>query len=615
MAPGLSDAFGKKNETDRDAKMTGSETETVRSKVKEEESIEQSKEREKKKRSRVKQVLSDVVKQVEFWFGDVNLQKDRFLREQIEKTRDGYIDISLLLSFNKMKKITTDAKLIARALKNSSVVELNLEGTKIRRRLPLGEQPQDVDERTVYVELLPKTVNHSWIERVFGKCGNVVYISIPRYKTTGDSKGFAFVEFETKEQAEKAIETLNNPPEDAPRKPGVFPKTVKNKPIPVLDTNDAPAEEKKKKKKKKKSKLKEETNEQSATEVKDENIDTGIEQAAKTKRRRTTSDCSDMEASETHKHHSKKEKKKRDRSVSSEMAEDQARPAKRKRSSSSDREASSSKVKKFSCKDDVDTRHKAPNEITTLKECKEVSTEEEKDGGDKNDTTMSKVKRKRKKKHKERHKMGEEVIPLRVLPKKEWMNLKVEYLALQKASMAALKKAMSQMKQNENAGQMETETTGQCKAEIKNGTVAADKEMVNPLGPQFVSGVILKLTCIEPLPGRKVIKDTLSGLADVVYVDLLEGDTECHVRFKTPEDAQVILKQQNELAREKKWELSVLSGDHEQRYWQKILVDRQAKLNRPREKKRGTEKLIAKAEKIRLAKSREAIKHIRFDNF
>lgn len=41
---------------------------------------------------------------------------------------------------------------------------------------------------------------------MFGKCGNVVYISIPHYKSTGDPKGFAFVEFETKEQAAKAIE-------------------------------------------------------------------------------------------------------------------------------------------------------------------------------------------------------------------------------------------------------------------------------------------------------------------------------------------------------------------------------------------------------------------------
>lgn len=55
-------------------------------------------------------------------------------------------------------------------------------------------------------ELLPKDVTHSWIERVFTKCGKVVYVSIPRYRSTGDSKGFAFVEFEKEEQAQKAVE-------------------------------------------------------------------------------------------------------------------------------------------------------------------------------------------------------------------------------------------------------------------------------------------------------------------------------------------------------------------------------------------------------------------------
>lgn len=57
-----------------------------------------------------------------------------------------------------------------------------------------------------FKELLPKDVNHSWIERVFTKCGNVVYVSIPRYKSSGDPKGFAFVEFEKEEEAQKAIE-------------------------------------------------------------------------------------------------------------------------------------------------------------------------------------------------------------------------------------------------------------------------------------------------------------------------------------------------------------------------------------------------------------------------
>lgn len=49
------------------------------------------KENEKKKRSRVKQLLAEVKKQVEFWFGDVNLHKDRFMKNTIEQSQDGCI--------------------------------------------------------------------------------------------------------------------------------------------------------------------------------------------------------------------------------------------------------------------------------------------------------------------------------------------------------------------------------------------------------------------------------------------------------------------------------------------------------------------------------------------
>ncbi|NXQ53626.1 LARP7 protein, partial [Anthoscopus minutus] len=569
-------------------RMTGMETETARDKAMEEESTEQKKEREKKKRSRVKQVLADIAKQVDFWFGDVNLHKDRFLREQIEKSRDGYVDISLLVSFNKMKKLTTDGKLIARAVKSSSVVELDLEGTRIRRRQPLGERPKDVDSRTVYVELLPKNVNHSWIERVFGKCGNVVYVSIPRYRSTGDPKGFAFVEFETKEQAEKAIEFLNNPPEEAPRKPGIFPKTVKNKPVPTLNSSDNTVVEEKKKKKKKKSKIKKESNAQATAEPKESNTSTATESVPKSKRHRTPSECSEMEGTETPKQPSKREKRKCNRTESSEVTWE-SRPAKRKRTTSGDGETSAPKVKKTADKDEVETVKEQPPEAP--KDSNEVSAEEDKD---KKDTSLSKSKRKHKKKHKERHKMGEEVIPLRVLSKTEWMDLKQEYLALQKASMASLKKTMSQIKP-EPVGEMETESAVQKSENDKTTSEdCAPPAKANTMGPQFVSGVIVKIISTEPLPGRKQIKDALAVLAEVAYVDMLEGDTECHVRFKTPEDAQTVMKSYKEIQIKNNWKFEVLSGDHEQRYWQKILVDRQAKLNQPREKKRGTEKVTCK---------------------
>ncbi|XP_007430784.1 la-related protein 7 isoform X2 [Python bivittatus] len=585
------------------------ETESIRSKIMEKETTEQRKEREKKKRSRVKQVLSDIAKQVDFWFGDVNLHKDKFLREQIEKSRDGYVDISLLVSFNKMKKLTTDRKLIARAVKSSSVVELDLEGTRIRRRQPLGEQPKDVDSRTVYVELLPKNVSHSWIERVFGKCGNVVYVSIPRYKTSKDPKGFAFVEFETKEQAEKAIEFLNNPPEDAPRKPGMFPKTVKNKAVPTLPTSDSAVVEEKKKKKKKKSKTKKENSQQTNTGAKDLYMAISAEC---TKSHRTISESSETELSEIQRHSSKKEKKKLDKTQNSGLGE--TRSGKRKRSRSGDGEMSVVKVKKISQKDNV---HSTKEESAEgLEDSKEISTEEEREIGDKKETSLSKSKRKHKKKHKERHKMGEEVIPLRVLSKNEWMQLKQEYLTLQKASMSSLKKAMTKTN-TVTFGAMETDVCTPDDSATRNGKSVsndglAPAEKIHTMGPQFESGVIVKILSTDPLPGRKHIKDLLTTLANVAYVDLLEGDTECHVRLKTPGDAQILINSHKELQTKNNWKFEILSGDHEQRYWQKILVDRQAKLNQPREKKRGTEKLIAKAEKMRLAKTQEISKHIRF---
>uniref|UniRef100_A0A2K5CJ06 Uncharacterized protein n=1 Tax=Aotus nancymaae TaxID=37293 RepID=A0A2K5CJ06_AOTNA len=502
-------------------------------KIMEEESTEKKKEVEKKKRSQVKQVLAGIAKQVDFWFGDANLHKDRFLWEQIEKSRDGYVDISLLVSFNKMKKMTADGKLIARASRSSAVVELDLEGTRTRRRKPPGERPKDEDGHTVHVELLPKSVNHSWIARVFGKCGSV---------STGDPKGFAFF--------------LNNPPEE---------------PVPALRVV-----EEKKKKKEKKGRMKKEDN----VQAKEENMDRSNTSVSKMKRSRPTSEGSDLESPEPQKQPSKRKKKQEKVEVSN-LPE--VRTGKRKRSSSEDAEslAPRSKVKKIIQKDMV----KEASEVS--EENREISTEEEKDTGDLKDSSLLKTKRKHKKKHKERHKMGE-VIPLRVLSKSEWMHLKQEYLVLQKSELETDSGVPQKTKIESKASSEECRT----------------QEKVNVSGPRFVSGVIVKIISTEPLPGRKQVWDTLAAISEVRYVDLLEGDTECHARFKTPEDAQAVINAYTEINKKHCWKLEILSGDHEQRFW---LIDRQ--------NLRGTEKLIARAEKIRLAKTQQASKHIRFSEY
>uniref|UniRef100_A0A671YWY4 La-related protein 7 n=1 Tax=Sparus aurata TaxID=8175 RepID=A0A671YWY4_SPAAU len=534
------------------------------------------KEMEKKKRSRVKQLLCDVKKQVEFWFGDVNLHKDRFLRKLIDDSEDGYVDISVLADFNRMKKMTTDTKLIARALRNSSVVEVNLEGNKLRRQHPIGDVPDNVDSRTVYVELLPKDVTHSWIERVFSKCGNVVYVSIPRYKSTNDSKGFAFVEFEKIKEAQKAIEMLNNPPEDAPRKPGIFPKTKSRKPLPLPSDNPPSGTkcEEEEKKKRKKKKKKEGATVQAPAEGATEQVMEA--EPSEQKRKRSAAVEFDPEVDTTEKTPGKVSEKKRRRSHTAEGSES-----------------------------DVPSKIRKTSEDPPAQSDTERGVEDGKENGD--DSTV-KAKRKRKKKHKEKLKIGEEVIPLRVLSKTEWLQLKEEYMTLQKRSMTSLKKCINKIDHREHKIKMETENYPQ--EEIVEKKVKSEKPA--NVGPQFTSGVIVKITDNKPLPARKFIKEALCKISPAAYIDILDGDAEGYIRFHTPEDAKVVSDARAELQKEHSWKLEILSGDQEQRYWQKILVDRQVKLNRPREKKRGTEKLISKAEKIIIARAKEAHKHIRF---
>ncbi|KAK7169980.1 hypothetical protein R3I94_000273 [Phoxinus phoxinus] len=545
------------------------------------------KENEKKKRSRVKQLLADVKKQVEFWFSDVNLHKDKFMKNIIDQSRDGYIDISVLTSFNRMKKFTTDVRLIARALKNSPIVEVNLEGTHVRRKYPLGESPKDVDSRTVYVELLPKMVTHVWLERVFNKCGNVVYVSIPRYKSTGHPKGFGFVEFETEEQAQKAIEMLNNPPEDAPRKPGIFPKTCKKKTIPFDAAQDTQDDEEDGKKKKRKKRSRSELKSNAVQEIAVNKMERGAFETVTNEPKKQSADESKTEnpaiLTSTA---SKKTEKKRRRSCSFEASTGGGQ-------------------------DEMPSKMRKVEEETEEGEMKDLSSEsknEEQLDYEKKDDSVLKAKRKRKKKLKERLKIGEEVIPLRVLSKKEWLDLKQEYLTLQKHCMAHLKQSVSQIN-------LKSVNCDIAQAKDKNNACCKDTTQKEPSsGPKFVSGVIVKISYNQPLPSKRCIKDLLSELSAVAYVDILDGDAEGHVRFKSPEDAQTVITAQSEFQKKYNWNLELLSGDHEQRYWQKILVDRQAKLNSPREKKRGTEKLISKAEKIIIARTKEASKHIRFDD-
>lgn len=55
-------------------------------------------------------------------------------------------------------------------------------------------------------------------------------------------------------------------------------------------------------------------------------------------------------------------------------------------------------------------------------------------------------------------------------------------------------------------------------------------------------------------------QDALSKVSPVAYVDILDGDVECHVRFHTPEDATAISNAKEQLLKEHSWKLEILKG-------------------------------------------------------
>ncbi|KAG0184583.1 La ribonucleoprotein domain member 1 [Apophysomyces sp. BC1034] len=71
-----------------------------------------------------------IVQQIEYYFSIDNLCKDIFLRGQMD--HQGYVDLQLLASFNRVKNLTTDINFLQEALKQSHLVEVT--DGKVRKK-------------------------------------------------------------------------------------------------------------------------------------------------------------------------------------------------------------------------------------------------------------------------------------------------------------------------------------------------------------------------------------------------------------------------------------------------------------------------------------------------
>ncbi|XP_010266026.1 PREDICTED: la-related protein 1C-like isoform X2 [Nelumbo nucifera] len=76
------------------------------------------------------QLCAMLVRQIDYYFSPENLCKDIFLRQNMDE--QGWVPVSLISSFNRVKQLTNNIPFILEAVRSSTVVEV--QGDKIRRR-------------------------------------------------------------------------------------------------------------------------------------------------------------------------------------------------------------------------------------------------------------------------------------------------------------------------------------------------------------------------------------------------------------------------------------------------------------------------------------------------
>lgn len=151
-----------------------------------------------------------IAKQIEFYFSDSNLPRDKFLKELADKDEDGWVPLEVLTTFKRLKKLSEDREEIVQAIKtvNGEVVELNEDSSKIRRN-PSRPLPSDavINERSIYAKGFPlETTTLDSVTDFFTNAGfKVLSVRLRRTLTNKEFKGSVFVELESKDEVEKAV--------------------------------------------------------------------------------------------------------------------------------------------------------------------------------------------------------------------------------------------------------------------------------------------------------------------------------------------------------------------------------------------------------------------------
>ncbi|EFA00619.1 la-related protein 7 [Tribolium castaneum] len=436
----------------------------------------------KKGRHRKKQLYNSILQQMEFYFSDSNLTKDRFLSQLIKE--NPFVDLNVFLKFNKITKLTTSIDDIQKAVQKSQLIELSEDRSRIRRTKPVKEKA-NVDDCTIYVERLKSDATHEWLNSVFSEFGNVVYVSIPKYKNNSAIKGFAFVEFEKEKEAQNALNYFES----------IGCKMPSNTEPETLCS----------------IKTFEESNEQSEASSKNSTLKPKSGEDEKATKKRKLEDNSENSEKLDSEHCESK-------------AEEKIRKRKLEESESGESEEKGKKMKVD------DSKHTEENDEHSESDEKEKNSKHDTGDVSESDDAENKKKKKLKKEHKKKNYIKE--LGLQVLSKKEWKKMRNRYLDLQKKKMKEFKKHLLKAKFN------------QPNYEQKSKTPTAKTELNKE---DFTKGLIVKIKLTEATLDIKKLKNEIkTSSADILYVDIPNpGSENIYVRFNTTEGAKNFCSQES----------------------------------------------------------------------
>ncbi|XP_045768924.1 la-related protein 7 isoform X2 [Maniola jurtina] len=484
----------------------------------------------KRVRHRKKQIYENIMKQMEFYFSDANLSKDRFLGDLVKN--DPFVPITEFLKFNKIRSLTQDANDIVKAMKHSTLLELSEDKQKVKRKTPM--MPYDADLRTVYVESIPVTASREWLERVFSDYGQVAYISLPKFKNSNKIKGFAFIEFATPQDAQNCMNAFNKmgcklpscmPPEELSSIKMFSVDTIEDNPDNQPDNHDNP----------------------------DKNHDNPPDNIPHVK-----------EEYEPPKKKAKKREKKPPKTL--ELKQDQ----------------------------ESDNEKRTPTEGRNTDVEQESKDEISHDEGKAADSMQRKKKlKKRSSKEKGKAKaLAKGEAPkgalwgLQVLPKSEWKSLRNKYLNLQRKFMKDIK---TNLRNNKHAysGIPDPAAPAMDVEPVKYSTQELNSaKNVEPL--QKIPGVFVKEVLPEPCLDVRLTKRTIKTNVHVEHVDVKEGQSEVIIRFDSSKAADEYCANSSNRARvlcgaeeQEQWRLAESARSNKRARGRTRLLARAAALSEP----------------------------------